>query len=179
MASQITGVSIVCSSVSSGADKRKHQSSASLAFVWGIHRWPVNSPHKGQLRGKCFHLITSSCLSPRWLPSRFPLMIPLIGMFGVYFSNSFLLVIHIQWKLRLAVVPLLAINVAVMLCKNVVIIPFEPSESKKKLPSNLNCNAKAVREMRPWRPPPPPPWTQRRYHVKTTSFWRQNGVVLT
>ena len=25
---------------------KKHQSSASLAFVWGIHRWPVNSPHK-------------------------------------------------------------------------------------------------------------------------------------
>ena len=30
----------------SGADQRKHQSSASLAFVRGIHRWPVNSPHK-------------------------------------------------------------------------------------------------------------------------------------
>ena len=39
MASQITGVSIVCSAVSSGADQRKHQSSASLAFVWGIHRF--------------------------------------------------------------------------------------------------------------------------------------------
>ena len=46
MASQITGVSIVCSSVGSGATQRKHLSSASLAFVWGIHRWPVNSPHK-------------------------------------------------------------------------------------------------------------------------------------
>ena len=30
----------------SGADQSKHQSSASLAFVWGIHRGPVNSPHK-------------------------------------------------------------------------------------------------------------------------------------
>ena len=28
-------------------DQRKHQSSASLAFVRGIHRSPVNSPHKG------------------------------------------------------------------------------------------------------------------------------------
>ena len=40
---------------------KKHQSSASLAFVWGIHRdrW---IPHtRGQLRGKCFHLMTSSC----------------------------------------------------------------------------------------------------------------------
>ena len=40
----------------------KHQSSASLAFVRGIHRWPVNSRTKGQLRGKCFHLMTSPCL---------------------------------------------------------------------------------------------------------------------
>ena len=29
------------------AQQRKHQSSASLAFVRGIHRWPVDSPHKG------------------------------------------------------------------------------------------------------------------------------------
>ena len=42
------------------ADKRKHQSSAPLAFVRGIHRSPVNSPHKGQWRGKCFHVMTSS-----------------------------------------------------------------------------------------------------------------------
>ena len=41
-ASQITGVSIVYSTVSSGADQRKHQSTASLAFVRGNHRWPVN-----------------------------------------------------------------------------------------------------------------------------------------
>ena len=46
MPSQITCVSIVCSTVGSGADQRKHQSFASLAFVWEIHRWPVNSPHK-------------------------------------------------------------------------------------------------------------------------------------
>ena len=43
---QITNVSIVCSTVGLGADQRKHQSSASLAFVRGIHWWPVNSPHK-------------------------------------------------------------------------------------------------------------------------------------
>ena len=46
MASQITSLTIVYSTVYSGADQRKHQSSASLAFVWGIHRGPVNSPHK-------------------------------------------------------------------------------------------------------------------------------------
>ena len=46
MASQITSLTIVYSTVYSGADQSKHQSSASLAFVWGIHRGPVNSPHK-------------------------------------------------------------------------------------------------------------------------------------
>ena len=44
--SQITSLTIVYSIVSSDADQRKHQSSTSLAFVWGIHRVPVNSPHK-------------------------------------------------------------------------------------------------------------------------------------
>ena len=47
MASQITSLEIVYSIIYSGADQRIHQSSASLAFVRGIHRWPVNSPHKG------------------------------------------------------------------------------------------------------------------------------------
>ena len=55
MASQITGVSIVYYlSVCSGADQRKHQSSTSLAFVRGIHRWPVNSPCKGPVTPKMF-----------------------------------------------------------------------------------------------------------------------------
>ena len=43
MTSQITGISIVCSTVCSGADQRKHQSSASLTYVRRIHRSPVNS----------------------------------------------------------------------------------------------------------------------------------------
>ena len=61
MASQITSLTVVYSIVYSDADQRKHQSSASLAFVWGIHpdRWIPRT--KGQLRGKCFHLMTSSC----------------------------------------------------------------------------------------------------------------------
>ena len=54
MASQITGVSIVYSTVCSGADQRRHRSSASLAFVRGIHRWLVNSPHKGPVGWKMF-----------------------------------------------------------------------------------------------------------------------------
>ena len=61
-ASQIAGVTSVYSTVCLSADQRKHQSSASLAFMRGIHRWPVNSPHKGPVTRKCFHLMTSSCL---------------------------------------------------------------------------------------------------------------------
>ena len=62
MASQSTGVSIVYSTVCAGADQRKHQRSASPAFMRGINRWPGNSPHKGLVRRKCFHLMTSSCI---------------------------------------------------------------------------------------------------------------------
>ena len=54
MASQITSLTIVYSTVYSGADQSKHQSSASLAFVWGIHRRPVNSPHKWPVTRKMF-----------------------------------------------------------------------------------------------------------------------------
>ena len=46
MASQITSLTIAYSSIYSGADERNYQSSASLAFVRGVHRWPVNSPRK-------------------------------------------------------------------------------------------------------------------------------------
>ena len=54
MASQITSLTIVYPPVYSHANQRKHQSSMSLAFVWGIHRWPVNSPHKGPVTRKVF-----------------------------------------------------------------------------------------------------------------------------
>ena len=54
IASQITSLTIVYSIVNSGADKKKHQSSASLAFVRGIHRGQVNSPHKWPVTRKMF-----------------------------------------------------------------------------------------------------------------------------
>ena len=54
MLTQITGGSIVYSTVCSGANQRKHQSPASLAFVRGIHRWPVNFPHKMTVTRKMF-----------------------------------------------------------------------------------------------------------------------------
>ena len=54
MVSQITSFTTVYSTVYSGVDQRKHKSSASLAFVWGIHRGPVNSPHKWPVTRKMF-----------------------------------------------------------------------------------------------------------------------------
>ena len=53
-ASQITGVSMVYSTICSDADQRKHKRFASLAFVRGIHRWPVNSTHKGPVTRNFF-----------------------------------------------------------------------------------------------------------------------------
>ena len=67
MASQITSLNIVYSTVYSDAHQRKHQSSASLAFVRGIHRDRWIPRTNGQLRGKCLHLMTSSwgqCSNP-------------------------------------------------------------------------------------------------------------------
>ena len=54
MAHQITTVTSVYPTVYSGANQINYQSSASLAFVRGIPRWPVNSPHKGPVTRKMF-----------------------------------------------------------------------------------------------------------------------------
>ena len=54
MTSQITSLTAVYLTVYSGVDHRKHQSSASFTFVRGIHRWPVNSPHKRSITRNMF-----------------------------------------------------------------------------------------------------------------------------
>ena len=54
IASQITSLTFVYLTVYSDADQRNHQSPASLAFVRGIHRRPVNSPHKWPVTRKMF-----------------------------------------------------------------------------------------------------------------------------
>ena len=56
IASQITSVSIVYSTVCSDTVQRKHPSSAPLALVRRIHRWPVDSPRKGPVTRKMFPL---------------------------------------------------------------------------------------------------------------------------
>ena len=64
IASQITSLRIVYSTVYSDADQRKHQSSASLAFVRGIHRGPVISPHEWPVTRKMFPFDDVSCYWP-------------------------------------------------------------------------------------------------------------------
>ena len=56
IAPQITSLTIVYSTVYSDADQRKHEGFASLAFVWGIHQGPVNSPQKWPVTRKMFPL---------------------------------------------------------------------------------------------------------------------------
>ena len=68
MASQITSLTIVYSMFYLSADERKQQSSATLAFVRGIHRRPVNSPHKGPITRKMFPF-DDVIMLPVWPPS--------------------------------------------------------------------------------------------------------------
>ena len=63
----ITGVLIVCSTVCSGADQRKHQNSVSLAVVKVFLWWLMDALTKGQSRGKCFHLCRHHDETPRCL----------------------------------------------------------------------------------------------------------------
>ena len=63
MASLITGLTIVNSTVYSGADQRKHQSSASpVTGEWEFTGDRLIPCTNGQWRGKCFHFMTSSCI---------------------------------------------------------------------------------------------------------------------
>ena len=70
MASQITSLTIVYSTVYSGADHRKHQSSASLAFVRGIYRWPVNSSHKRPVTRKMSVFDDVIMIQAKWVHLR-------------------------------------------------------------------------------------------------------------
>ena len=76
IASQITSLPIVYSTIYSDQDQRKHQSSASLAFVRGIHRWPVNSPHKWPVTRKKFPFDDVIMLFQSMLPYSFTYYLP-------------------------------------------------------------------------------------------------------
>ena len=81
MMSQITSFTIVYSTVNWGADQRKHQSSSSVAFVWGIHRWPVNSSHKGPVTRKRFP-IDDVIMKLHLSPSKFIWLLIIFWRFG-------------------------------------------------------------------------------------------------
>ena len=91
IASQITSLTIVYLTVYSGADQRKHQSSASLAFVRGIHRWPVNSPHKGPVTRKMFPF--DDVIMWKWITSRFNRSVVFTCVFtcGSYYATRYAL----------------------------------------------------------------------------------------
>ena len=105
IASQITSLTIVYSAVYSAADQRKHQSSASLAFVRGIHRGPVNSPHKGPVTRKMFpfddvimKLYTGTGYTHTWLYKRCE---------SITWSTGYIFVINvltlcISWNISIA-----------------------------------------------------------------------------
>ena len=98
MASQITSLTIVYSTVYSGADQRKHQSSASLAFVWGIHRGPVNSRHKWPVTRKMFHLILSSWIQHE-MRSDTSIYLVWIIIFNSYYEYGVVKIIYKSWTL--------------------------------------------------------------------------------
>ena len=105
IAPQITSLTIVYSTIYSGADQSEHQSSASLAFVWGIHRGPVNSPHKWPVTRKifpfddvimhgtwwCHQMETFStlqalCVGNSPVTSEFPSQRPVTRSFDIFFD---------------------------------------------------------------------------------------------
>ena len=93
IASQITSLTIDYSTVYSDAHQRKHQSSTSLAFVRGIHRRPVNFPHKWQVTWKMFPFdndimhITPPILHPVIIKDRYTC----IGISSIYSLRSYIL----------------------------------------------------------------------------------------
>ena len=123
IASLITNLTVVYSTVYSNADRRKHQSSASLAFVrgipyvvilweicsphddvikwkhfpryWlfvrGIHRSPVNSPHKGQWRGALMFTLICARING-WVNNREA------GHLRRYRAHYDVIVMHYEWR---------------------------------------------------------------------------------
>ena len=95
MASQITGILIIYSTVCSGPDQRKHQSSASLDPVRGIHRWPVILCTKGHsIKISVFHGIYLS-RSPCYFQARVPMIWLEKCRVGVKFGGSMM---HVAWR---------------------------------------------------------------------------------
>ena len=97
IASEITSLMIVYSTVYSVADQRKHQSSTSLAFVRGSHLGPVNSPHKWPVTRKMFpfdDVIMDNVMLTHWGRDKMD------AIFQTTFSNAFLWMKTYEFRLR-------------------------------------------------------------------------------
>ena len=92
IASQITSLTIVYSTVYSDADPRKHQSSASLAFVRGLHRGPMNSLHKWAVTRKMLPFDdVIMYINPMWFEVvKFYLIIPLMIKISQHITHMYL-----------------------------------------------------------------------------------------
>ena len=100
IASQITSLAIVYLTVYSKADQIKHQSSASLAFVRGIHWGPVNYPHKWPVTRKMFpfddvimfgwDLVQPQVENGPWIMADFTPVEPLIKGTSILKTSMFL-----------------------------------------------------------------------------------------
>ena len=89
MAAQITGVSIVYSTVCSGADHRKHQSFAPLSFVRGIHR--VSNAESVSILWR--HHVESSLYTQTQEPRRFAIMFTHIICIQIYLMSLHVIVL--------------------------------------------------------------------------------------
>ena len=80
MASQITSLTNVYSSIYSDADQRKHQNYMTLALMRGIQQWAVNSPHKGLVTWKMFPFddIIMKNKMVSWLSYKDPFIIKMV-----------------------------------------------------------------------------------------------------
>ena len=108
IASQITSLTIVYSTIYPGADRSKHQSSVSLALVWRIHRGPVNSPHKWPVIRKMFpfddvimemfSVLLALCYGNSLVTSRFPSQRAVTSSFDVSFDVRMNKWLNKQWS---------------------------------------------------------------------------------
>ena len=111
MASQITSLTIICSTVYSGADQRKHQSSAPLAFLRGIHRWPVNSPHKWPVTRKMFLFNdVMSCSIIIWVICDHPLFRQWLDAMTTIFPNLHINNWLVEWIIYASVYQVIIVS---------------------------------------------------------------------
>ena len=166
IASQITSLTVVYSTDYSGADQSKHQSSASLAFVWGIHRGPVNSPHKWPVTRKMFPfddviMVRAKILVTLWIVGwRKVVVCPAILIDDVVTMKSLPLISHdikfvggVDCFNKMSRKPYLFCN-NVLLCKSVCTFAIKYFHwfryYEKNLINNSSMTQLAIHDVVPW-----------------------------